>query len=155
MRLRCISIVLSLGSAGCVGFLRVGDGYLRVQGHVYESRGALSGNSSVVVDAKPSAEPGGDVPLAGCSVVLEPWSPAKRPKPDTAEVWISRGTSGTAGEFSVGGTAAPGRYSATISVACDGFEPVQHVFLHDRFRHDAVVTMARRGSDPNRGAAER
>ena len=139
---------LSLGAVGCAGLFSVGDGYLGVAGNVYEWRSPPVGAQSTLLIDSTGEPPQGDLsPLEGCSVLVEPWASEKRPRSaETAEMWEQRGKSDQAGGFSVGGTAKPGRYVATISVACPGFTSTTHAFQHDRFRHQAMAVMVREES---------
>jgi len=136
---RALGLALPIVScAACFGPLVGGDGYLGVTGYVYESpRSALSGDGLVLIDSERSASvQGTGPPIAGCEVTLEPWSPGRRPHGDSANLWTSRDRSDAKGQFTVGGTARPGTYDATLSIACEGFIPVTRVFRHDRqFRH--------------------
>jgi hypothetical protein len=58
------------------------------------------------------------------------------------------------------GTAAPGWYKVTLSVSHEGFRPVQHVFMHDRSHHRAIVILVRErptqsGSEPQNNQMQR
>ncbi len=121
------------------------DGYLGMTGFVYENVNATpTGDSVVVIDAERAAATTADLkPIGGCEITLEPWTPARRPDAETAELWTSHAKSNANGRFELGSTARPGRYDATLSVSCPGFLPKTQVFRHDRFKHQATVTMVR------------
>jgi hypothetical protein len=139
--------LLSVASVACFGPFRIGDGYLGAEGHVYEAAHLRhGGRAAVLIDSSESMVAASYPPVADCAVVLEPWSPRKRPRPDTAELWTRRTTTDAVGYFATGGTAAPGRYEATISVTCPGFQPQVHVFTHDRLRHQVLAFMMRESS---------
>lgn len=134
-----------LSCTACFGPFVVGDGYLGMTGFVYEIVSATAdGDGLVLIDAeRPVATADILKPIAGCEITLEPWTPARRPDADTAKLWTSRAKSEANGRFAVGGTASPGWYDATLSLACPGFIPMRRVFRHDRFKHEAMVTMVR------------
>jgi hypothetical protein len=86
-------------------------------------------------------------PLVGAEIILEPWRPEDRkngPELDKGAAFTRHGSSDGAGRFEVGGTAAPGKYDATITIRHPGFEEVQTVFRHDRRKHQAIVVLVRR-----------
>ena len=132
--------LLSLTAATC-------DGYLGVEGRVYEQLPAApGGNGGVVfVDSFEQVLPPSLMAVAGCDVVVEPWTPAERSKRSAPELWTERTKTDQSGYFKTGTTAKPGKYDSTISVTCPGHPPLQRVFRHDRLRHHAVVVL---GSPP-------
>jgi hypothetical protein len=136
--LRLGAAVGLLGNVACASLLCVAcDGYLGVEGTV--SRAQEGASSAIAIDdADPRA---GAQPVADCGVSLEPYTAESRPKPETAALWTSHGTTDAAGHFKVGGTARPGHYDATIAFACPGYEALQRVFRHDRLRHRAAVLL--------------
>jgi hypothetical protein len=145
-RLRLLGVlVASLASSGCGLFCIACDGALGADGQVYEWTGAPAGaDSSVRVDAADWVKPAGLLPLQGAELVLEPWTPEKRPKnPDTARLWTRRALSDAAGAFTMNGTAKPGWYKVTLAVRREGYRPIEHVFMHDRFRHKVIVVLVR------------
>jgi hypothetical protein len=134
--------VLGLLHGGCAGLFCVAcDGYLGVEGQVYEWNSLPGGKSAVWIDDEIPADQDGLRPLDGCDVTVEPWSPKKRPKPETARVWTSRSKTDARGWFKVGGTAKPGWYDVTLTVRCGAVGAKEHVFRHDRFRHQALVIL--------------
>jgi len=136
-------VVASLLTGGCM-FLRVGAGYLGVDGHVYEALGATRASASVAVDTSDAPVPGAVHGVEGCSVMVMPWKPKDPGSGYSLDLWTRRGgVTDADGHFTVGGTSAPGFYDATLSVTCQGFQPLTHVFRHDRLRHTAIVTLVR------------
>ena len=98
------ALLASLASSGCGLFCIACEGALGADGQVFEWVGAPPGtNSSVHVDAVDWVKPDGLVPLQGAELVLEPWTPEKRPSnPDTARLWTRRARSDAAGAFTMG-----------------------------------------------------
>jgi hypothetical protein len=130
----------ALSCAACIG-----DGYLGMTGFVHEAVSATAhGDGRLLIDTEGrSATTDILKPIADCDITLEPWTPAERPDAETARLWTSRATSEANGFFTVGKTATPGSYDATVSVTCPGFIPVRRVFRHNRFMHEATITMVR------------
>jgi hypothetical protein len=147
MRTAAVGVIafLSFMQSACTGLLCIAcDGYLGVEGQVYEWTDPPAGKtSSVSMDGAAMSPRDGLVPIQGCSVTAEPWSPRRRPKAETVRLWTSRSHTNAQGQFTVGGTARPGRYDATLTVRCDAIGDVEHVFRHDRLRHRAVVILVR------------
>jgi len=132
-----------VATSGCMLF-RVGDGLLRVDGHVYEAAGAADTGVAIEVDASNTSELGTGRGVEGCRVMVMPWRPGDRRSSYSVDLWTRRATlTDATGRFSVGGTSAPGWYDATLYVECAGFPPVTHVFRHDRFWHTATVRLVR------------
>ena len=124
---------LSLTAATC-------DGYIGVEGRVYEQLSPADHEpGSVFVDSFDQVLPPGLKSVAGCDVVVEPWTPAERSKRTRPELWTERTKTDQAGYFKTGTTAKPGWYDSTITVSCPGRSPLQRVFRHDRFRHHAIA----------------
>jgi hypothetical protein len=117
------------------------DGYLGVEGRVYQTKAGELAKSRVLVGEVDFVPPADLVPLSGAEILLEPWTPAERAKRRESNLWTSRATSDTSGYFKAGGTAKPAEYDVTITVRRDGFKSVERVFRHDRFRHQAVVIL--------------
>src|SRR5262245_62483149 len=91
------------------------DGYLGVEGRVYKSLAPGQGGSSfILVDLLSQPLPANLAPLAGAEVVVEPWTPERRPVDDL--LWVQRATTDDSGYFKTGSVEAPGRYDATITV---------------------------------------
>lgn len=133
-----VAIALAAGAvnAAC-------DGYIGVEGRVYEWVGAGPGDHGfALVDALAPLPPR-LVAIKDAEVTVEPWRPEERAKRSRSDLWTERATTDSTGYFKTGTTAKPGRYEATITVKCDGYREVQHVFQHDRFRHQAVVILVR------------
>src|SRR5215207_9413699 len=130
-RWRTVAMTLPLlGCAACSLFVVPGDGYLGVIGSVYEP--APEGVGVVLVDAERSASAENNArPIGGCAVTLEPWSPDIRPNPAAPKRLTRHAVSDANGRFRVGGLAKPGRYDATLSIACEGFTSVTRIFRHD------------------------
>jgi hypothetical protein len=145
-----VLLLTSLLQGGCAGLFCIAcDGYLGVEGRVYEGAEAPAGvYGKVLIDSSDARLPHPLQPVDGCDVELEPWGPRTRPKPETATLWTSRAKTNSDGWFKVGGTARPGTYDVTLTVRCPGFREVEHVFVHDRLRHDAVVTLVRDEAAP-------
>src|SRR5688500_7552905 len=115
---RSFAAVAICSAYGCMGLFTVGDGYLGIRGAVY--RALPSEPSSVTVDVDSAAEHH-RAPLPGCAVVLEPWSPRRRPQSEeTRTRWTKRTETNGSGLFETGGTAKPGNYDVTVSVSCPG-----------------------------------
>ena len=76
--------LVALGEAGCAGFLQMGDGYLGVEGYVYELANPPPASHGILV-LDPSRLPSGTEPsrVAGCAITLEPWAPGKKPRGET------------------------------------------------------------------------
>ncbi len=139
-----VVVILILQHLACTGLYSIGDGYLRIEGQVYEwTEAPVGSRSSVLIDSPSALRQSGLQPVEGCDVMVEPWSPKKRPKPATADLWTRSGKTDLSGLFAVGGTTKPGRYDATLTIHCKGFPEIEHVFRHDRHRHDAVVILVR------------
>jgi hypothetical protein len=138
-------LVASLASSACGPFCIACDGVLAADGLVYEWTGAPPGaEPRAYVDPVDWVKPDGLVPLQGADLTLEPWSPEKRPKkPDTARLWTRRARSDAAGAFTMSGTAKPGWYRVTLAIRREGYRPVEHVFMHDRFRHKVIIVLIR------------
>jgi hypothetical protein len=135
----------SLVASGCMLF-RVGDGDLGVDGHVYGAM-ALSKGAAVAIDSPDAPILGAVRGIEGCTVMVTPWKPQDHRDGYRMDLWTRRGgVTDAAGHFTVGGTSAPGFYDATLFVTCEGFQPVTHVFRHDRLRHTAVITVVREGA---------
>jgi len=135
-------------AAGCMGLFRMGDGYLGVDGQVYQWAEPPTGTpSKVLVDSAEGAPPGEQRPIEGCDIVVEPWAQSNRPKSsETVRLWSSRGRTNKVGGFSVGGTAKPSKYEATIYISCPGFKPAIQGFRHGGSKHKAVAFMVREES---------
>src|SRR5688572_4697082 len=83
--LRSVVAVTPFLAAGCMGLFMIGDGSLGVRGVVY--RALPSERSSVKVDVE-SPLLADREPLAGCTVVLEPWTTRTRPRSaETRTLW--------------------------------------------------------------------
>jgi len=142
MALRLLVVASTLASSGCVGLFCIAcDGHLGVEGYVY--RALPSAPSKITVNAETAPQHTRE-PLAGCVVTLEPWAPGKQPRSeDTARLGTREAVTDSSGHFVARGTAAPGHYDVTVSVACPAGVKVQRVFRHDRQEtHDVVVVMA-------------
>jgi hypothetical protein len=128
-----------------VGVTVVGcDGYIGVEGRVYEAVQPTSRDSGfAVVDSLDRVLPQQLKPIAGAEVLVEPWRPEERANIGRPELWTERATTDSGGYFLTGTTAKPGKYDATITVRCPGFQEVQTIFRHDRFRHQAIVVLLR------------
>jgi hypothetical protein len=145
-RLRFLGVlVASLASSACGLFCIACDGALGADGQVYEWADAPAGAESTVhVDSVDWVKPEGLVPVQGAELVLEPWTPERRPKnPDAARLWTRHTHSDAAGAFTMSGAAKPGWYKVTLAVRRDGYRPIEHVFMHDRFRHKVIVLLVR------------
>ena len=131
--------VLSLTAATC-------DGYLGVEGRVYEqlTPAARGDAGTVFVDSFDQVLPPTLKAVAGCDVVVEPWTPNERSKRSEPELWTERTKTDQSGYFQTGTTARPGDYDSTITISCPGHSSLQRVFRHDRFRHHAVAILASR-----------
>jgi hypothetical protein len=119
------------------------DGYIGVEGRVFEVANQEGASSVVMVDALEQVLPPRLTPVSGAEVVVEPWKPEQRASLKHRELWTQRTTTDASGYFKTGTTTKPGKYDATITVRCSGFEEVQRVFRHDRFEHQAVVVLVR------------
>src|SRR5262245_38980289 len=120
------------------------DGALHIEGQVYEWLDAgPTGQSFAMVDLLARPLPARLTPVVGAEVLMEPWTPAERARNEDAQLWTSRAATDGTGQFRVGGVVKPGWFDATLSVRCDGFAPLEHVFRHDRFKHRAIVVLVR------------
>ena len=145
LRLLVAALLLAASAVGCTGLFCIAcDGLLAVKGQVLAlNKGQASTRSAVILDVTPdSTRTSGSVPLQGCSVVLEPWPPSKRPAREGSSHRSWRAVTDDDGRFDIGGTAKPGNYPATLSIACPGYQPLEQEFTHDRLRHQATVLMA-------------
>jgi hypothetical protein len=156
-RTDALLVIVGAGAlhVGCAGsFCIACDGHLAIDGYVY--RGLPSENGVVAVD---SAVPKKDrVPLSGCTVTLEPWTPDERPKDGETLRLLTRETMTNAdGHFAAGGTAKPGHYDVTLSVSCPSAPRVVKVFRHDRqAAHQVTVILEppqREGNAPHNSSS--
>ena len=132
--------------AGCALLLAGCDGYLGLDGQVFEWVGAQRDDEGfALVDGLSSPLPPRLVAVPGAEILVEPWPPEARGKQSRPELWAQRATSDRDGAFATGSTVAPGKFKATLTVSCDGYWTVEHVFRHDRFRHRAVVVLVKKG----------
>jgi hypothetical protein len=141
MGLPLVAAGSALVSYGCIGLFCIAcDGHLGVEGYVYR---ALPSEPSTVAVKAETAPRHSREPLAGCVVTLEPWAPGNQPRSaDTARLWTKQAVTDSSGHFMAGGTAQPGHYDVTVSVACPTAGKVQRVFRHDRQQtHDVTVVM--------------
>ena len=140
-----LAVLMGLAHVACAGLLCIAcDGYLGIDGLVVERTAPPHGTpNTVLIDSKDAADHDDMQPLADCEVTAEPWTPQTRPKAETARLWTSRSKTDARGRFAVGGTAKPGKYDATLTIDCPGFQELQHTFRHDRLRHTALVILVR------------
>ena len=124
---------------GCACLFFPCDGYLAVNGYVY--RGLPFENGVVAVDGEVPRQD--RVPISGCTVTLEPWAPARRPKDgETARLLTRTTVTNGEGYFATGGTVKPGHYDVTLSVSCPSAVRVVKVFRHDRqIAHQVTVIL--------------
>jgi hypothetical protein len=134
----CLSVWLAPLS-GCPG-----DGYLGVEGRVFEWVAAPQGAVAFVdIDTLETVLPAKLVPLAGASIVVEPWLPQERAKHAGHPYAVSRGATDSEGYFKLGRTAPPSEFDATLTVSAPGFSSLERTFRHDRLRHKAVIVLLR------------
>jgi hypothetical protein len=132
-----IIVLVALVTAAC-------DGYIGVEGRAYEWVGAGEADRGyVVIDSLSAPLPAQLVAVPGVEVVVEPWTPGQRANISRPELWTERAKTDSTGYFKTGTTAKPGKYDATITVAVEGYDPLQTTFRHDRFRHHAIVILVR------------
>jgi len=130
-------MLLVINLAGC-------DGYLGVEGRVYESVQTTSDDKGIVlIDNIDKIPPAGLDPVKGAEIIVEPWTTAERKNFELPEPFIKRETTNETGYFKAGTTAKPGSYTSTLTVRCRGYIPVVREFKHDRFWHKAIIILVR------------
>ncbi len=121
------------------------DGYIGVEGRVYEWVGSDSASASfALVDKLDILLPPTITPVENATVLVEPWTPEDRSTYSEPELWTVTATTDACGHFKTGITCDPRRFDATISVTHDGYRSIEHVFRHDRVFHKAVVVLVRK-----------
>ena len=142
-------VVALLGCTAC-------DGWVEVDGVVYESPQATRAKSEMFIDndRTTTIDIADFLPVAGAEIILEPWPPSGRARNADNTMWIIEGASGADGQFRIGGTTAPFDGDMTLTVRADGFQAVEGVFLHaprnGNFGHDAVIILVRSSTTQSR-----
>jgi hypothetical protein len=120
------------------------DGYLGVEGRVYEAVKPKEGMSGfVMVDSLDRTLPAQLVPIEDAEIIVEPWRPEERSNIDDPSLFTIRTRTDSSGYFKIGSTQKPSKFDATITVRCPGFQEVQTVFLHNRSWHKVIVVLTR------------
>jgi len=118
------------------------DGYINVRGRIYGTNLTKSTDRSfAMVDTIDRVPPPQMIPIKGAEVVIEPWGPDESAKMTNAELWTLRGLTDESGYFELSMVAEPGKYPATLTVRQPGYQPLEHVFIHDRFKHQAIIIL--------------
>ncbi len=137
-------VLFGVSLPGCAGLLCIAcDGSLFVDGQVVGIQSTGSSDLGFGPQANASV-PDAAVPLQGCSVALEPWSPGQQhsPKERARRTWHTE--TDQDGHFHVGGGSKAGTYSATLAVSCPGYRGLRSGFVHDSQQpHHAVAVMSR------------
>jgi hypothetical protein len=134
-----LALAAALGFSGCTRFLCIAcDGYLGATGQVYEGLDPPSGAKSLAVVDTATLDDHRVSPLAGAEITLEPWTLRSQPQAGDATMARRQTVTDKDGHFRVGGTVRPGNFQATLSVRASGFQPIQHVFDHDRQSNHTV-----------------
>jgi hypothetical protein len=128
------------------------DGFIGVEGRVYEWIGATTDDHSfIVIDNLATPLPAQLSAVKDAEVVVEPWTPAERAGITHKDHGTRRSKTDERGYFKTGTTTKPGWYDATIGVVAEGYEPVEHVFRHDRLHHQAIIVLVRRTGSAQQG----
>ena len=138
-----IAVIVAVSIAGlsaCSRLMCIAcDGHLGATGDVYEWLDAPSGAKSIAVVDSITPDTQHVSPLVGVEILLEPWTPRKRPaSSDPRLLGHSQTVTDKTGHFRLGGTVRPGNYDATLSVRATGFQSVEQVFDHDRQSYHSV-----------------
>ncbi len=134
-RFALLGPLLGVLVAGC-------DGYLGMQGRVYEAEGLASASlpAQVLIDTIGAVLPPRLRSVAACKIAIEPWAVSERSQRDD-DGWVQRTVTDNDGYFRTGQVAAPGWYDATLTVMCPGRQLLVWGFRHDRQEHHAIIVV--------------
>jgi hypothetical protein len=129
-----IFIVLLITFVAC-------DGGIGVNGKVY-TRNSSKNDSQCYIDEIPTL-PSDLTPVKDAEIILYQADITKK-EDRKGNIWTRSTVSNEKGEFTLGDTAAPFQFDATLVVKKKGFKPVSKVFPHvknDSDKHDVVVIL--------------
>lgn len=120
------------------------DGYIQVDGRVYARPSGEPGTASIVYMGDSLPDTAGLVPLDSAAVWLfhRP-SDTSLVGPGPLPLWVNVDTTDTQGQFWVGSTTAPRRFTALLRVRRPGYLDVDAPFVHDTSSHRAIIVLER------------
>ena len=118
------------------------DGYIAVKGKVYEwNNPPRNAAEKIIVDKQVPFDFLDVTPIAGAKVTV--FHGGDYSKEELAEDTILQRsqTTDSEGSFNIGDVTAPSKFTAIIRAHKVGYQKVETKFLHDKFKHEAIILL--------------